>query len=276
MAIAPDGSRLAVAIDSGSGGTAYDVWVIDLTRGAASRVTFGEVTEGWPVWSPDGRTIAYGATGNGAVLAAYRKPASGTGAEQLVYTDPAMITIPSDWSPDGKLLLLESQAGTRDNSDLITVPVDTPGAPTTFIKTPKPIFENHARFSPDGSWIAYESNESTRPEVYVQAFPPSERRWQISTAGGQSPMWRADAKEIFFTAPDDTLYAVPVHLGAGTIDAGDPVKLFQQPLNHLGRSPRGRWIVSRDGQRFLLNVLIEDQDVKGAQVVLNWAGGLNK
>lgn len=145
-----------------------------------------------------------------------------------------------------------------------------------FIQTPTPLREWVAQFSPNGRWVAYQSNESGRAEVYVQAYPPSGGKWQISTTGGQWPVWRGDGKEIIYTTADDTLHAVPVSMTGGDPTPGNPVRLFQRRVNRIGNGARRRWVVSRDGQRFLLNVPVEDQDVTGATVVLGWAVGLDK
>jgi hypothetical protein len=140
-----------------------------------------------------------------------------------------------------------------DNSDLLVVDPQHPGKVEPFLQTPGPIFEAMGRFSPDGRWVAYQSNESKRNEVYVQFYPPSGGRWQISTTGGNSPIWRGDGREIFYTGPDDTLYAVSVETKSGSLEVGNPVKLFQRVLIHA--SPQTyRWAADRDGQRFLLNV----------------------
>jgi Tol biopolymer transport system component len=135
------------------------------------------------------------------------------------------------------------------------------------------MIEAMGRFSPDGRWVAYQSSESGRSEVYVQSYPPSGGKWQISTAGGTWPMWRGDGREIVYRSPDDTLFAVPVAVTANGLAPGAPVRLFQRTLNKVGVGVRGRVVMTRDGQRFLLNVPAEDAVAQGATVVLDWAAG---
>src|SRR6185295_18447351 len=140
---------------------------------------------------------------------------------------------------------------TTDNVDLLTTAADGQGPLVPYLRSPKPINEASGRFSPDGRWIAYQSNESGRTEIYVQSFPPSGGKWQISTNGGLIPMWRGDGKEIIYQAPGDTFYAVPVKPAAAGLDVGAPEKLFQHRLAH-NQPERNRWAVTRDGQPFLL------------------------
>jgi hypothetical protein len=163
-----------------------------------------------------------------------------------------------------------------DNADLFTMAADGKGDLSPLLNAPKPINETLARFSPDGRWFAYASNESGRPEVFVQAFPPSGGKWQVSTQGGTVPVWRGDGKELFYQTPgDDSIYAVPVRTQGSSFEAGLPVKLFQRRMVHTNRE-RNRWVVTRDGQRFLLNVPSEDTSSGSIQVVLDWTNGLQK
>jgi len=143
------------------------------------------------------------------------------------------------------------------------------------VKTPGPTREINARFSPDGRWFAYGSNESGRHEVFIQAFPKSGGKWQVSTAGRNIPMWRRDGKEIIYLGPDETLYAVSIKAAGAGFEIGLPVKLFQRRMAH-GNYERNSWTVTRDGQRFLLVVPPEDNSTRNIQIVLNWAAGLKK
>jgi Tol biopolymer transport system component len=129
------------------------------------------------------------------------------------------------------------------------------------------------RFSPDGRWIAYQSTESNRSEVYVQPYPPTGGRWQVSTAGGNTPIWRGDGRELFFAGADDTIYAVSVEVRGGSLELGAPVRLFQRPMIH-GTPQTYRWATDRDGQRFLVNAPVDDLVPQTAQIVLNWASTL--
>ena len=209
-------------------------------------------------------------TGSGLYQLA-TKLASGAGAEQVFPEDKDHHLI----ATDGSRLAVTSATRAVDNQDLLVMDPSHPGKAEPFLQTPGPLFESMGRFSPDGRWLAYQSNESKRNEVYVQPYPASGGRWQISTAGGTAPIWKGDGREIFYTGPDDTVYAVPVEAKASSLEVGNPVKLFQRVLVHA--TPQTyRWAADRDGQRFLLNVPVENATPQSAQIVLNWAATLRQ
>jgi len=272
LALSPDGTHLAVAIDGDPGtSTGYDVWTIDLARGARSRLTFGKQLDGWPAWSRDGQWIAF-TSGVGTKGGVVRKRANGTGAEETLAMPEAGVYLTGDWSPDGRQLVLESLTPSGDNSDLLIVDAAPGAAVKPFFATPAPILETNARFSPDGRFVVYQSNESGRGEIYVQSFPGSGAKWQISTDGGATPEWRGDGREILYRTPDDTFWAVPVSISGSELTPGRPQRLFQQTLNRVGIGGRRRYALARDGQRLLLNVP-DESDAPGATVVLDWAAG---
>ncbi len=239
----------------------FDIWTYDLDRGLRTRLTFGGGAN--PVWSPDGRTIAFSSNRKGH-LDLYRKSADGTGAEELLHADN-VDKVPTSWSPDGKILLYyTTYFASKTGWDLWVLPLtlERPGAslkPVPLLQTPfDEIFPN---FSPDGRWIAYVSNESQRSELYVTAFPiPATRlgaRRQISTAGINSgtQRWRSDGKEIFFEGADGNLMAAEVTTRGDTIDVGAVRPLFRR-VNATGNF---RYDVSADGQRFLVAVPAEQK-----------------
>jgi Tol biopolymer transport system component len=276
MALSPDESRLAVVIEGLQTASSYDVWVMDLKRGVTSRLTFDKEMEGWPVWSPDGNHVAFNKGVDGLLSLVQRKPASGAGAIETVYAGKSNIFAPMDWSPDGSRMLIQSVTLSGDNSDVFVAPATKADTLTPFIQTPAPLFEGLARFSPDGRWIAYQSNESGRAEIYIQSFPAPGTKYQVSTAGGEWPLWRGDGKELFYLGQRDTLHAVAIRVSGAALEIGQPVRLFQRQLNRVGIGAQRRWVVSRDGQRFLLNVPVENPEIAGAQVVLDWIEGLRK
>lgn len=130
----------------------------------------------------------------------------------------------------------------------------------------------NGRFSPDGKWIAYQSDESGISEIYVQPYPATGAKWTISNGGGTMPAWRGDGKELFFRGPDDAMVAVSMTLGAA-FDVGRPETLFTRPLQPGGIFCN-RYVVSSDGQRFLLNAATEKRAAAPFSVVLNWPAGL--
>ncbi|MBZ5557804.1 MAG: serine/threonine-protein kinase [Acidobacteriia bacterium] len=277
-ALSPDDTRAAVGVAGSGTGSANDdsIWVIDLKRNVSSRLTFGDGLRSFTVWSPDGAHVAYSSTGkNGPFYTLQQKLASGGGDESKIFESTETALLPTDWSPDGTHVLLTTLTASGDNFDLATIAADGSAGPVDLVKTPGPTREINGRFSPDGRWFAYQSNESGRYEIFVQAFPKSGGKWQISTAGGNVPWWRGDGKEIIYQGPEETFYAVTMRTAGAGFEIGVPVKLFQHRMAH-GSYERNSWTVTRDGQRFLLIVPLDDNNARTIQVVLNWAAGLKK
>ena len=156
-------------------------------------------------------------------------------------------------------------------NDLWILPLKGDKKPVKFLATPAE--ELHGNFSPNGRYVAYTSNESGRFEVYVQTFPLSDRKWQVSTSGGYEPRWRADGREIYYLSEDRKLMAVPV--GAGP-QFDVPVTLFQTRVGAGITAFRTHYVPSRDGKRFLVNTLSGDPSPTPITVVLNWSAGLKK
>jgi Tol biopolymer transport system component len=277
-ALSPDETRAAVGVaGSGSASSNADsIWVVDLKRSVSSRLTFGDGLCSFPMWSPDGARVTYSSTGkNGPFFKLQQSLSSGGGDESTIHESTEAALFPTDWSADGKTILLSTVSTSGDNLDLATIAAAGGAAPVDLVKTPGPTREFGARFSPDGRWFAYASNESGRYEVFIQSFPRSGGKWQVSTAGGNSPMWRGDGREILYQGQDETFYAVSIKAAGAGFEIGLPVKLFQRRMAH-GNYERNSWTVTRDGQRFLLVVPLEDNSARNIQVVLNWAAGLKK
>jgi eukaryotic-like serine/threonine-protein kinase len=270
LRLSPDGHRLALGlVDPQKSET--DLWIRDLDRGVTSRLTFENGDELNPVWSPDGTRLAYSSNRNGVFRPLIRK-ASGLGAaESLASVSRIQATAigPSDWSRDGKRLILNVLGTTWD---MWTCDPDDSSPATVLMQTP--FADRFGVFSPDGRWIAYVSNESGRPEVYVQELAGAGGKWQVSVNGGSLPRWRADGKELFFQSTDQSILAVPIHAGE-TFQAGAPVTLFRIPLV-TGQYILRAWTPTADGQRFY--VLTPAQGVQAPQItiVTNWAAELAK
>jgi len=178
--------------------------------------------------------------------------------------------VAGSWSADGGHVLFTNLAGP---GDLWTVPLSGDKKPSPFLQTR--FNETNGRFSPDGRWVAYQSNESGRPEVYVAPFPGPGGKWQVSTGGGVLPRWRRDGKELFFAVPTDgMMMAASVNGEASAFQVGAVQPLFQV----RGGGPRYFYDVSADGQRFLLNALPEQSTAAAAPLtlVVNWTSGLKR
>jgi eukaryotic-like serine/threonine-protein kinase len=262
--LSPDGRRVAMPRTM-QGNT--DIWLRDLLRGGLTRLTFDAASDNNSIWSPDGMRIAFTSNRTG-VYDLYLKPSNGSGAEERLVASPHL-KIPQDWSRDGRWLLYYEVHPTtaRDLWALDMTATDRP--PRVVANTPAQ--EVLAQFSPDGRWVAYQTNESGRFEVAVQPFPEAGAKWQVSTAGGVAPRWRADGKELYFLAPDATMMAVPVTTAGPSLEAGTPVALFPTRIVDGGTVAinRPQYAVARDG-RFLINQPVRDAVVAPITLILNW------
>jgi len=279
--LAPDGKHIAAHRHDGNGG---DIWVTDLSRSTTSRFTFDAAQENTsPIWSPDGTRIVYGSIRNGK-SGLYQKSANNAGTEErLVESDTTIL--PVSWSPDGNsigYLVVDPKTG----SDLWVLPLSGDRKPSPILHTP--FFENHGQISPDGKWLAYDSNETARNEVYVQPFPSGAGKWQVSTNGGQFPRWRRDGRELFYMTQSSggKMMAVDVRSSGSTFEAGAPRDLFDSPFINLphagtgpGAGPYHTFAVSADGQRFLIPHPPSSDTASLTMpiaVVENWAAGIAK
>jgi eukaryotic-like serine/threonine-protein kinase len=207
LAISPDGKRLAMDINDGK---RSDIWEYDWERDTLTRITFAGGSNTYPVWTPDGQRIVYSSSEKGMPTNLWWIRADGGGDAQRL-TESKSVQIPGSWSPDGKILAyFESNPGT--GYDVLTMPVEgseksgwKPGQPKPFVNTT--FNEVVPAFSPDGKWIAYQSNESGVYEIYVRPFPGPGGRWQISAGGGTYPEWSRDGKELFYRAPNRDMMA---------------------------------------------------------------------
>ena len=262
--ISPDGDRI-VFMRLDPDGRPGNLWMLDLSRGTTSRLTSGAASDICPVWSPDGRRISYSSMRSG-LGDLYERPASPAGADQLVFKS-ADNKCPMSWSSDGRFLLFEDVAPTT-KSDLWVLPVAGDRKPVPFAQTS--FFEGIAQFSPDGAWVAYNSNESGRMEVYVRSFSDPAVRIQVSSGGGLRPRWRGDGKELFYFSGGKIL-SVDIQTAAAP-QAGNPKELFRPPP-----APGiGDYAVSRDGQRFLLTAPVEENSSAPVTVVLHWTAEVKK
>jgi eukaryotic-like serine/threonine-protein kinase len=267
-ALSPSGDRVAFSLDDPRGGTT-DIWVRDLGRGTNTRLTFGEGDKLAPVWSPDGKRIAYRLSRSGP-SDLIEKAADGTGAERVLLKG-ATVTIPSDWSRDGRYIAY-METGKDSSFDMWVLPTSGEGKPILLLQTP--FNEGNSVFSPDGRFIAYVSNESGRNEIYVRSFPGPGGKWQVSTAGGAEPHWSTDGKEITFRSPDQKVMAADVRTSGDAFEASVPKALF------LGRfqaaQTRNRYTPASDDQKFLLVAPLGRDAMAPTTVVLNWWAGLEK
>jgi serine/threonine protein kinase len=267
--LSPDGTRVAVGV--GTWTPVGDVWLLELSRGSLSRLTSHPTDDITPVWSPDGKEIVFCSNRNGH-FDLYKKDAGGTGAEELIYRSSAD-KFPSDWSRDGKYVIYYT-VDPKTKADLWAVPMSGEHKPTPFLQTE--FNETNALFSPDGRWVAYNSDESGTPEIYVRPFPPAGGKWQVSTRGGVQPAWSSDGKELYYVAPDGKIMAAEVKPGS-VFAAGLPAALFDAGLRPEGLTEsRSSFVVTPDGQRFLVNTNAEEAAHIPITVVVNWTSELKR
>ena len=257
-AISPDGATIAT---DRIGQYGVDIWLHDLARGTETRFTFGQANE-YPVWSPDGSHIIWHSTRD---LNPHATAANGAGKEEVLNQDARQNRI-DDWSRDGRYLI-DEMTGPKTRNDIWVIPLFGDRQPFPYLNTE--FNETNAKLSPNGQWLAYVSDESRRREVYVQTFPEHGGKWQISTNGGNFPVWSRDGRELYFLSADNKMMAVEVKGSGAGFQAGVPKPLFTVPAQE-------QYDVSKDG-RFLIHVPV-NQNATGVPitVVKNWQAGIKK
>jgi serine/threonine-protein kinase len=264
LSLSPDGQRLAVAI---AGDRSADIWVKQLDHGPLIRITFEEFLKYRPTWTPDGRYVTYLSDPGNNNASIYQRRADGSGSAELLLASNRSLA-EATWSHDGHWLVVRTTIPTRDilgfHPGVDTVLVPLVAAPHNE--------ERAATLSPDGQWIAFQSDESGRDEIYVRPFPRTENgRWQITTDGGEEPLWSHSGREIFFRARSGEMMTVPI-TATGTLTSGRPRVLFQAKGYSKALSYRA-YDVSPDDQRFVMLRPVSDSVTAPASqmiVVDNW------
>ena len=248
-ALSPDGKRLAMKLLSEAGD---HVWVKELDRGPVSRITFDSTGDIRPRWMPDGKTVTYlSARGNGANEALYGRRGDGTGPEELKLKMDRVIN-EAVWSADGKWLVLRTGgvAGAQGERDVYAMQLGVDSAPRPLLVTKAD--ERGIALSPDGRWLAYESDETGRDEVYVRPFPNVDSgKWQVSTAGGDLPLWAHSGKELFYRAPGNDIMVALLAPGPGFV-VTDRRVLFKLGSDFVSGTNYTPWDISPDDQRFIM------------------------
>ena len=267
LVLSPDEHRLAAAEFASTGAFKLSVWLCDLVRGVSNPFSFGNVPTFYPVWSPDGRQVAYG-NSEGAIFV---KPADGASEPKTIATDLPNPFL-SSWSPDGRFIAARIQDLKAGGLDIWIIPVDGREKPHPFIATGAD--EREGAFSPDGKWFSYLSDESGRRELYVVPFPgPGEKR-QISTGGAEPEgnFWIGDGRQIVYAqSPERKLVAVDLEVQGSSLGVGGSHPLFNGKL-----MPDAPFTVTRDGKKLLLAVPTDERAATQLTLVTNWAAELKK
>jgi eukaryotic-like serine/threonine-protein kinase len=261
--ISPDGSRLAFAKKESASNT-FDIWILDLTTGAQRRLTFDPTDDRSPVWSPDGAAIIFSSDRKGGV-GLYRKNSNGVGDEELVSPKEQYSTLASQWLPDGRSVIF--RGGTSAINLWMLNLTDRKSSP--LIRTP---WNNlHGVVSPDGKWLAYDSRDTNRFEVYVTTFPPTNSKWMVTTNGGAEPRWSKDGKELFYVNSSGSLMSVEVKVG-NPPEFGVHRRIYGGRLD-WGFESAHSFDIDPKQDRFLVETLNVQYEIT---VVLNWHSLLKK
>ena len=266
--ISPDGRKLAVAIET-PGTLNFNIWVFDLARGVPTRLTFSSSLDGHPAWSPDGKTIVFMSDRSGQ-FHIYQTAADGTGNTSPMVVDDAWEYNPS-FSPDGRYLTFRRRS-TQSGAHFEIWAMPLYGDRKAF-----PVVQSsdaaHPALSPDGKWLAYSSQESGLPEIYVVPFPQGSGKWRVSTGGGDWPRWRHDSKELFYLSVDKKITSAEISVDGSSLVVGKVAALFQV---NVATSLGWFYDVRADGKRFV--VLNQDprQAAEPLTLVVNWPALLKK
>ena len=260
--LSPDGARVVSTIRGDNG---LDLWLHDLDRDVRSRFTFHAATDWSARFSPDGRTIAFSSAREGRGLSAiFVKDTNGTGEPELLVEIPEGSLLPQSWSSDGAFLAL--MLNNEDTGfDVWTMSLTSNRELSPLVTTP--FLESNSRFSPDGRFVVYDSNESGRTEVYVVSFPDADKKWQVSTDGGSLPAWPRDGHEIVYKTVTGRVIAVAVETSDDGLEIGSPTPLFRLSTysDVLGTS---------DAQKFLVISSTGEEDSSALTLVTNWPATL--
>jgi Tol biopolymer transport system component len=273
----PDEKRVVVdRFDDQTG--SYHLRLYNLEGGGSSQFTFSQALDQFPVWSPDGRRIIWASNREGR-FDIYWKAASGTGQDELLLkSSNANVRLPTSCSLDGRFLIYYEIDPTKTKRDIWVLPLSGDQKPFPFLQTEAS--EAAGQLSPDERWMAYTSDQSGPFEIYVRSFPSGGGQRLVSTNGGIGPYWRGDGKELFYYAPDGKLMAVEVKSGPRgdsqeeSFEAGPPHPLFEFRSGSV--VPNRPYAVTADGQRFLLNKIVDDSGGAPLTVVINWQAGLKR
>ena len=259
--LSPDGNRIAVTVRTADN---PDIWILDISRGSSARLTFDPGEDETPVWTPDGGRVTYSADRAGQPRSLYWKPSDGSGAEERLLDSKTHPHV-SSWSPDGRTLVY-TEYDPVFSGDIWAMTLGEKSARRPWLRTP--FNERAARFSPDGHWLAYVSNESGRDEVYVQPFPGPGGKWQVSVSGGTEPVWSHDGSEIFYRVGDKMMAVRVAH--DGSFSAESPRLLFEGRFVPTRRG-EAAYDVSPDGRRFLMVQRDLQSVITHLNVVLNFS-----
>jgi len=261
--VSPDGKRLAFAFYEDD--QSRNVWIYDIERDSNRRLTFEGVDNAPLIWSSDGNSITFQSDRDGPNNI-YQKPADGSGPAERLTTSQNTQT-PTSWSPDGSVLVFQ-ETFPATGRDILLLPMEGDGKPQLLISSPSN--DCCARFSPDGQWLAYVSDETGQPNVYVSPYPEPNIKYLVSgQEGGGAPVWSPDGTELFYQS-GAKMMVISVETDP-TFNTDRPQELFEGSYRISTTNPgfTQYYDISTDGQRFLM-IKLEQQEGAQINVVLNW------
>ena len=246
-----------------------DLWSLDLERDVFTRLTYDAGVDSMPLWSPDGRRVVFDSPRRGEAQLSIKQVDGTAPDEDLRIPSGSGVKIACDWSSDGRFILYKQFDQTTSTTDLWVMPMDGQGprVPVPVVRTPYD--ERDGQFSPDGQWIAFESDESGQPEIYLQPFPGPGPKLRVSTNGGSQVRWNRDGHELFYIGSDTALTAVPVNIVNGRPELGAAAPLFKTHLAPIQAISRQQYVVARDGHRFLI-ITSDESPLQPITLILNW------
>ena len=265
--LSPNREEAAVSVLDSSRRT-RDIWLFDMDRGVRTRFTLDATDEDVSVWSPDGKHLVYNSRPQGLLrplrTRRERHERADGAVERQGGEKPQQLVAGRQVAP------VPTGSATSGNNDVWVLPMTGDAKPTPVPFLQSPFNERNARFSPDGRWVAYVSNETGNPEVFVTRFPGPSGKWPISAGGGDNPRWRADGRELYYIARNGMLMAATVNGTGADFDVKESQPVLQ--INR-GTGTTYPYDVSADGQRFLVNTIVDSTALPPITLVVNWAGG---
>jgi len=256
--VSPDGTRVAVAVDEPE----LTIIVMDLARSRLSQLNFDRARDFFPVWMPDGHHLIFASSHSGS-LALFRQSADGTGGRELLASGSGGM-VPSGITPDGSQVLFSFRS-----RDVNILSLDGTGRTHALVETS--FNERNGVVSPDGRWLAYESDSSGQFEIYVQPFPNvNGGQWKVSSAGGTRPLWSPNGHELFYVGPSGALMAARVDSRGSAWSASTPQKIVDGPYVTITAASGRNYDVSRDGRRFLMVKPAANRASPHIVIVQNW------
>ena len=259
--LSPDGRRLVMQKTIQEN---IDLWMVDLQRNVSTRLTESPAIDSMPVWGPDGNQIVYNGAPDGLVITRVDRTID---RQPLPLPSNDGVKIAVDWSADGRYLMYKQFAKEASTTDLWALPMAGDRTPVQLTSSIHD--ERDGQFSPDGRWVAYESDEAGSPEIYVQPFPGPGSKVRASANGGTQVRWRRDGKEIYYLDRDNSLMAASVAVSGGAIELGAPIALFKTIVAPMRSISRQQYVVSPDGQRFLI-FTAEEEPMAPLTILLHW------